>query len=134
MIRYATLDDVNIILPHDKHISKDELQNAINLKRVLLSVEDNQFIGWLRYNLFWDSIPFMNMLYILDNYQNKGYGTALINYWEQEMRSLNYNFLLTSTVEKENAKYFYQKLGYQTIGGFTIPKEEYEIIMYKDTH
>lgn len=131
MIRYATLNDINIILQYDTHISKNELENIINLKRVLLMFDDNRFIGWLRYNLFWDSIPFMNMLYILDEYQNKGFGKALVNYWETEMKLLNYNILLTSTVEKENAKSFYQKLGYKIIGGFTIPNDEYEIIMYK---
>lgn len=36
--------------------------------------QDNKIIGWLRYSYFWDNIPFMNMLYINENYRNKGIG------------------------------------------------------------
>ena len=65
MIRYADERDFDILSKYDKHIELPELKNSINAKRVLIMLNDNDFIGWLRFNLFWDNIPFMNMLYIL---------------------------------------------------------------------
>jgi hypothetical protein len=36
--------------------------------------EHENIIGWLRYNLFLDNVPFMNTLFILEAYRNKGIG------------------------------------------------------------
>ena len=35
-------------------------------------------LGWLRWNLFWDEIPFMNMLYVLEHSRGVGLGRALV--------------------------------------------------------
>ena len=71
MIRYADERDFEAMKGYDKHISESELQNAICAKRILLLYEKGGFIGWLRYNLFWDEIPFMNMLYVLEEYREQ---------------------------------------------------------------
>ena len=34
MIRYANTSDLDILNKYDKHISKEELENAINLNRI----------------------------------------------------------------------------------------------------
>ncbi|WP_263457765.1 GNAT family N-acetyltransferase [Miniphocaeibacter halophilus] len=112
-------------------MSKEELRNLINLSRVYIIEEDKELIGWLRYNLFWDSIPFMNMLYILEAYRKKGYGRKLVLYWEENMKKLGHKLVMTSTVSREYSQHFYNKLGYTTIGGFTLLNEPYEIIMEK---
>lgn len=84
MIKYANIDELNMLSKFDQHINKEILQELIEQKRVLVIYENDMFIGWLRYNLFWDNIPFMNMLYLLDGKRGKGYGTQLIKFWENE--------------------------------------------------
>lgn len=132
MIRYATENDIEIILKYDKHISKEELENIVKLQRVIVMFEDNTFIGWLRYNLFWDNTPFMNMLYLLDNERGKGKGSQLVAFWENEMKQKNYEFVLTSTQSNEDAQFFYRKLGYIDSGSLLLPNEPLEIILYKN--
>ena len=131
-IRFATLNDFSSLHHHDKHIAASELSRAIDSKHIYIAEENGKFVGWLRYNLFWDNTPFMNMLYILEDYRSKGYGRLLTEYWEKQMKSLGYHTVMTSTVISEYAQHFYSKLGYKTIGGFTLPNEEYEIIMCKE--
>lgn len=131
MIRYAKEDDIDLILNYDKHISKDELANIIKSNRIILMFIDNKFVGWLRYNLFWDNTPFMNMLYFLDNERGKGYGKQLVTFWENEMKKLNYKFVLTSTQSNEKAQFFYRKLNYKDSGSLILPDEPLEIIFYK---
>jgi Acetyltransferases len=132
MIRYADKKDIEILKYYDKHISESELKNSIKIKRVLMIFENNIFIGWLRYNLFWDNTPFMNMLYILEDYRNKGYGQQLMNYWEEEMLKMNYKRVLTSTLSNEGAQFFYRKNGYIDCGSLLLPKETLEIIFMKN--
>lgn len=132
MIRYADKKDIEILKYYDKHISESELKNSIKIKRVLMIFENNIFIGWLRYNLFWDNTPFMNMLYILEDYRNKGYGQQLMNYWEEEMLKMNYKRVLTSTLSNEGAQFFYRKNGYIDCGSLLLPKETLEIIFMRN--
>lgn len=131
LIRTATIDDIETISKYDKHISKQELENIVALHRVYIAEEDGLFLGWLRYNLFWDNTPFMNMLYLLEEHRGKGYGKQLVECWENQMKRLGYDVVMTSTASDEYAQHFYNKLGYATIGGFLLGSDPYEVILAK---
>lgn len=130
-VRPAVPTDLPCLETCDHHVSRAELQNLIRLGRVLIAEENGLFLGWLRYNLFWDSIPFMNMLCILEPHQGKGYGKALVRYWEEQMGRAGHTVVMTSTVSREYAQHFYHRLGYGTIGGFLLGDEPYEVILSK---
>lgn len=130
-IRFAAFSDVSALCSYDKHIRKEELENIVRLNRVYIAEEKGKLIGWLRYNLFWDNTPFMNMLYFLEDSRGKGFGQKLIEYWEEQMRYLGYKTVMTSTSSDEYAQHFYVKLGYRTVGGFLPIGETYEIILIK---
>ncbi len=132
MIRYADERDLDILKKHDKHIEASELLKSINAKRVLIMLDNDEFIGWLRFNLFWDSIPFMNMLYFLEDYRGKGYGKQLVDFWEKEMLSSQHKFVMTSTQSDEKAQFFYRKNGYVDCGSLLFPSEPLEIIFIKN--
>ena len=124
------MDDYLALLMVDHHINKDELALSISLKRIYVAYENEEFVGWLRYNLFWDQIPFINMLYVMEDFRGQGYGIGLMNYFEKEMKK-KYSKVMVSTQANEYAQHFYDKIGYKAIGGFMLPKEEYEILMVK---
>ncbi|MGG5319125.1 GNAT family N-acetyltransferase [Enterococcus sp. AZ072] len=130
-IRLATSEDVQFLDENDPHIEKQELLNSIHLNRVYIIEEKRQKIGWLRYNYFWDSIPFMTMLYFFEEYRGQGHGRQAIEFWESKMREFDYKRVMTSTVSTEFAQHFYHKLGYVPIGGFTPLGEPYEIMLEK---
>ncbi len=132
MIRYADIQDLAVLREHDKHISESELRNILPLKRVLIMYREDTFIGWLRFGLFWDNIPFMNMLFILDAYRGQGNGTKLVSFWEKEMAKEGYRQVLTSTQSNEQAQFFYRKIGYTECGALLLPKEPLEMFFIKD--
>lgn len=131
MIRYAQNDDLEVLMKYDTHIAGRELENSISSRRVPVSFENGVLVGWLRFNLFWDSIPFMNMLYVLPEHRGKGHGSALVDFWEKEMLESGYKMLLTSTLSTEQAQFFYRKKGYTDCGSLLLPHEPLEIIMLK---
>ncbi|MDE6406836.1 MAG: GNAT family N-acetyltransferase [Lachnospiraceae bacterium] len=132
MIRYAVKTDFETVRKYDRHISETELQNAIYAKRVLVMDRNDCFVGWLRFNLFWDEIPFMNMLYLLEEYRGRGSGGRLVDFWEKEMADSGYKMVLTSTLSNEQAQFFYRKNGYVDCGSLLLPGEPLEIILRKD--
>ena len=96
-----------------------------------MAEEEGKFAGWLRWNLFWDNTPFMNLLFILDEYRNKGYGKALIFHWEELMRQEGHRIVMTSTQSDETAQHMYRRLGYVDSGALLLPGEPLEIIFAK---
>jgi len=131
IIRFAEDNDYLWLKENDQHISDEILKIKITSKEIYVVIENNELIGWLRYNLFWDNIPFMNMIYFLEKYRNKGFGKELVYYWENEMKEKGYNNVLTSTLSNEEAQHFYRKMGYKEIGGFNYLDEPFEIIFHK---
>jgi ribosomal protein S18 acetylase RimI-like enzyme len=127
LIRYAESNDYVSLKEYDKHISENKIEN----KEVYIVEENGKIIGWLRHNLFWDSVPFMNMIYFLEEYRKKGKGKKLIKHWEEDIKHKGYNNVLTSTQSNEEAQNFYRRIGYTEIGGFKYFDDPYEIIFQK---
>lgn len=130
-IRLAEGRDFDILSRNDRHISAEIMKKKISDKNILIAETDGGFAGWLRYGLFWDEIPFMNMLFVIEKFRGTGIGGWLVRSWEKMMSEQGYEFLLTSTQADEYAQHFYRKLGYKDLGGFTPFGEEYEIILGK---
>lgn len=130
-IRTAKLDDLPTLKQHDRHISAQELEHSVHLGRIYLAEEQGEFIGWLRYNLFWDNTPFINLLYVLEGFRGRGVGASLVEYWEEQMKQAGCGAVLTSTQADEYAQHFYNRLGYAAVGGFLPPGEAYELILAK---
>lgn len=130
-IRLAEECDFEILSRNDKHVSTEILKKKISDKNILIAEKNGEFAGWLRYNLFWDEMPFMNMLFVTEKFRGTGIGGALVRRWEKMMSEQGYKFLLTSTQANEYAQHFYRKLGYSDLGGFFPFGEEYEIILGK---
>lgn len=131
-IRFAESKDMEILVRYDRHISKEEIENSILRNYIYIAEDNGRFMGWLRYNLFWDSIPFMNILYILEEYRGRGIGRQIVTFWENEMSRHGHKILMTSTQADESAQHFYFKIGYEAIGGFRLSGEPYEMIFSKN--
>ena len=132
MVRFATKEHLRTLSALDPHISKEELENSVRLQRVFVSEDHGKLVGWLRYNLFWDNTPFLNLLFVLKEERGKGYGKELILFWEREMRKKGYGRLLTSTQSDEQAQFFYRKFGYIDCGSLLLPGEPLEILFLKE--
>ena len=132
MIRAATESDLPWMREHDRHIGEDELRESVRRGRILLAEQDGQIIGWLRWSLFWDEIPFMNMLYLLEDCRRHGLGRALVSRWEEEMRRQGHRRVMTSSQANEEGQHFYRRLGYQDAGALLLPGEPLEIIFLKE--
>jgi Predicted acetyltransferase len=131
-IEYANELDFQFVLDNEEHISKELIKTKLKEKEIIIAKnDDNEIIGWLRYNYFWDNIPFMNMLYLNENYRGKGIGKELVRFWETEMKIKGYELVMTSTQSNEQAQHFYRKLEYKDSGCLLLENEPLEIIFTK---
>jgi ribosomal protein S18 acetylase RimI-like enzyme len=129
-IRIANEQDQAQLLKYDRHIQPDRLFQCIRDGLAYALWDGNQIVGILRYSLFWQTIPFLDLVFIDENYRGQGWGSRMMAHWEESMQQAGYCHVMLSTQEDESAKFFYEKIGYHRIGAFLPPDQEADEIMY----
>ena len=115
-IRHVSKLDKQFWFTLDKHLSESEFELKIRDKRGYIISAAGKPIGIMRYNLFWDNTPFLTLIHLEEPFHRKGFGKQAMLFWENEMRSLGYKTVMTSTRVDENAQHFYRTLGYKERG------------------
>ena len=125
-IRYVCEEDKTFWFAFDKHFSESEFMLKVRDKRGYIISDNEKPIGVMRYNLFWDIVPFLTLIYIDNAYQKRGIGKQAMLYWENEMCELGHNMVMTSTRVDEEAQHFYRKLGYIDKGHIFLENTPFE--------
>ncbi len=131
-IRYAAQSDAPYWYSLEKHMAKSEFDLKVRDRRCYLIGDGDRPVGILRYGLFWDNTPFLNLLYLEEGGRGKGFGTKAMAHWEKEMRALGYEAVMASTQADEKAQHFYRKIGYRDCGCLMADEQEaLEIFLIK---
>lgn len=115
-MKYVSDDDQSFWFTLDKHLHKNEFALKVRDKRGYIISDGKNPIGIMRYNLFWDNIPFLTLIYLDERYRGMGFGMNAVLHWENEMRLHGHKIVMTSTQVDEQAQHFYRKLGYKDSG------------------
>ncbi|SDG49550.1 Acetyltransferase (GNAT) domain-containing protein [Fontibacillus panacisegetis] len=131
-IGIATEQDYTFIVDRDKHIPESLVTTKIQEKEIYIIRDSESKLGWMRFGYFWDNIPFMNMLWIDEEYRGQGIGKEIVLLWEENMRQRGFELVMTSTQSNEEAQHFYRKLGYRDAGCLLLDSQPLEVILTKN--
>src|SRR4051812_22271452 len=81
--RIAGESDLPFLGEADRHVSPEALAHLVSMDRVLLAEVDGVAVGCLRWGLFWDLVPFMNLLFVVPERRRQGVGSTLVEAWEK---------------------------------------------------
>ncbi|HEX3930585.1 MAG TPA: GNAT family N-acetyltransferase [Nocardioides sp.] len=129
--RVADTSDLAFLAGADTHLTPERLADLVAVGRVLVGVVDGDVVGFLRWGLFWDLVPFMNLLWVLPERRGTGVGTALVDAWEGAQHAAGHDLVLTSTMSHERSQHLYRRLGYVDSGALLLPGEPAELILRK---
>lgn len=129
-IERALPEQLSQLRRYDSHIPEQRLLDCIRAGFVHIIQSEGRIVGILRHSLFWQTIPFLDLIYLDEAIRGKGFGTEAMAQWEAEMHNQGFNYVMLSTQEDETAYLFYEKLGYQKIGAFLPPEQEAQELMY----
>ena len=125
--------DLPAIARLDCHIPPERLEACIREGMVYVlreRAENEAVMGVLRFSLFWQSIPFLDLIFLRPSCRRRGFGQEMMQVWEGEMLAQGYTDVMTSTQADEDAWQFYEKLGYRRVGGFFPPEQAAEEWIY----
>ena len=88
--------DINKISNLDRHIPPCRLEECIENGQVYIlkvipgenhgtDISGSRIAGVLRYSLFWQTIPFLELIYLEEPYRRCGFGTEMMKVWENLM-------------------------------------------------
>lgn len=130
-VHYVRESDKEFWYRLDRHLPESEFLRKVRDKRGYVLEDEQGPVGILRYNLFWDNTPFLNLLFVVPDCQCQGYGTTLMAFWEKEMKEMGFEEVLLSTQVDEKAQHFYRKLGYRDCGCLNLEGQAMEMFMRK---
>lgn len=94
--------------------------------------EGEEHLGWLRWSLFWDEHPFLNMVFLLEEHRGQGKGGLLLDAWERAMEERGHRLLFTSTASDEGSQRLYRRRGYRDAGVLLVPGDVAELLMVRE--
>ncbi|MCL2574145.1 MAG: GNAT family N-acetyltransferase [Defluviitaleaceae bacterium] len=124
-ISYATMEDREYVATYGI-IAESEVDLKIRDKRCYILREGDEFIGIMRWNMIFEFIPFLSLMYLEEPHRHKGYGRLAMAHWEDEMRATRYKMIMISTQVDEDGQHFYRKLGYKDMGTIVMDIPPYE--------
>ena len=129
--RVASDSDLPDLFEMDKHLDREAQAHVVSLGRVMVADLHGSAVGLLRWGLFWDEVPFMNLLWVIATRRGQGIGTTLVEAWERSQRAAGHDLVLTSTMSNERSQHLYRRLGYVDCGALLLPDEPAELILRK---
>lgn len=133
IVRVAGTGDLPFLSRRDRHLVEAELSDVVARGRVLVADDagEGSPVGWLRWGMFWDAVPFMNLLHVVQANRGAGVGRLLVEAWEAGCVAAGHPMVLTSTQSDEGAQHFYRHLGYLDAGALQLPGEAPELLFRK---
>lgn len=122
-IKNAELADWAVWTKCDPHLTIEQYRAIVAARKAFLFYENGRLVAAFRYNMFWDHIPFVTLLWIAEGERGRGCGREIMERWEVVMRSRGYQRLMVSTPVKETAQHFFRRLGYQDCGCLLLEEE-----------
>lgn len=116
-VKYAEMADKEFVMSIDKHANEVSYNHHVYSKSGYVLWEHNKPVGLMNHCVLWDNLPFMNLIYVKEQYRNRGFGSQAIQFWEDDMKKQGYKMVLISTQADESAQHLYRKLGYIDCGG-----------------
>ena len=135
-IKYGEKTDFGWLKSVDIHVEDDDwIKRCLQNQEYLIACRNNNYLGFLRYSLFWGSIPYMDMIRINEDVQKSGIGTKLISFWEQEMKRKSAKMCMTSSqIDEPEPMTWHLRNGYRPSGqiDFWPTGDPSEIFMIKE--
>lgn len=82
---YAVSDDREWLVRRDDSVSEDWVARCLSQREYLVASERAGRVGFLRFSLFWGTIPYLEMIRVDEVCRGCGIGTRLLTFWRGEM-------------------------------------------------
>jgi predicted GNAT superfamily acetyltransferase len=115
-VRLAVPDDLAFIQQKCHFAEKEVLRKFGENQIFLLTVDDNP-AGYLSIGYLWSTVPYIDMLWISEAYQKKGFSRPLLGFVEDYLKERGHSTLYSSsTADEEEPQAWHRHMGFVECG------------------
>jgi GNAT superfamily N-acetyltransferase len=101
IVRFAGPDDLEWCVVEDDYVTEQVIRHKIVNNEIILAELDGQPIGYVRIEYLWSNIPYIGVIFVLDEYRREGIGLMLLKFLIEHLKSLGYDELYSSSQVNE---------------------------------
>lgn len=90
---------------------------AIEGGRLLIAYADGKPAGYLIYQMIWGNTPYLALIRVMPDQQQKGLGRQLVQRFEEKLKKEGFSaYISSSESDNEGSHVFHKKMGFRPIG------------------
>ncbi len=117
IVRFAGPEVLEWCVVEDVHVTEQVIRHKIINDEIIIAELDGQPIGYLRIEYLWSNIPYIGVIFVIDDYRNEGIGGKILTFLEDYLRSRGHDVLYSSSqVNEPEAQAWHRSVGFVESG------------------
>ena len=113
---FASEEDVDYLANND-HLSREKVEGKLKRKEYIIVKQGNEYMGFLRFSLFWSEIPYIDVISVEDEHQRKGVGKSMVELLEDFAVKNGQKIIMSSSEQEEpEPQKWHKKIGFHEAG------------------
>lgn len=101
IVRFAGPDDLEWCVVHDVDTTEQIIRRKIVNDEIILAEIDGELIGYVRFEYLWSKIPYIGLIFVIEDYRNEGVGRGLMEFLVDFLSDGGHEMLLSSSQADE---------------------------------
>ena len=117
LVRFAGPEDLEWCVVGDIHVTEKVVRNKIVNDECVVVELDGQLIGYIRLEYLWSTVPYIGLIFVMEEYQNEGIGRKMLGFLEEHLRAHGHDVLMSSSQANEpNPQAWHRAAGFVECG------------------
>lgn len=116
MVRIAASGDLDFI-KQKSGLPRERLLQKIQQDEILILSVNDEPVGHLWFAFLWSEIPFIDLIYIKQDYQKRGLSRVLLGFLEAYLKESGYDVLYSSSqMDEPEPQAWHRHVGFEECG------------------
>ena len=117
IVRFAGPDDLEWCVVNDDHVTEQVVRHKIVNDEIVVAEIDGQLIGYVRLEYLWSTIPYIGVIWVIEDYRHEGIGRRLLDFVVQFLSERGYDVILSSSTASEpEPQAWHRAMGFKECG------------------
>ncbi|RLI53129.1 MAG: hypothetical protein DRO87_12090 [Candidatus Thorarchaeota archaeon] len=117
VVRLAGPEDLEWCVVEDGHVTEKVIRQKIINDEIIVAEIDNYLIGYIRLEYLWSTIPYIGLVFVVEEYRDSGVGRRLIDFLVSFLDNRGHDFLLSSSqADEPEPQAWHRAMGFSECG------------------
>ncbi|MFW9807880.1 MAG: GNAT family N-acetyltransferase [Candidatus Thorarchaeota archaeon] len=117
LVRFAGPEDLEWCVVEDGHVTEQVIRHKIVQNEIIVAELDGKPIGYIRIEFLWSTIPYIGVIFVVDEYRHEGIGRKILVFLEDYLKSIGHDQIYSSSQANEpEPQAWHRSVGFEECG------------------